>query len=46
MIKKAEDKNPDGPKLSSAWEQLPSTLKYQITNVMMGVSSAESAPNL
>ena len=46
MIKKAEDKNPDGPKLSSAWNKLPSTLKYQITNVMMGVSDEESAPNL
>lgn len=39
MMSKADKKNPEGPTLSNIWEKIPSSLKYQITNVMLGVSS-------
>ena len=39
MMKKADEKNPDGPSLVAAWDKLPSTLKYQVSNVFMGVVS-------
>tara|TARA_R110000824_G_scaffold109782_5_gene257639 strand:- start:1350 stop:1700 length:351 start_codon:yes stop_codon:yes gene_type:complete len=39
MMKKADDKNPEGPSLISAWEKIPSTLKYQISNLVMGVTN-------
>jgi hypothetical protein len=39
MMSKADNKNPDGPSLISVWDKIPSSLKYQITNVMLGVSS-------
>jgi|TARA_R100001463_G_scaffold116987_2_gene172430 pyruvate/2-oxoacid:ferredoxin oxidoreductase beta subunit len=42
MLKKADEKNPDGPSLVDVWSKLPSTLKYQITNIMMGIEN----PNL
>ena len=45
MMKKAHKMNPDGPSLHEAWEKLPSTLKYEITNVMMGAKD-DSSPNL
>jgi len=42
MLKKADEKNPDGPSLVDVWDKLPSTLKYQVTNIMMGIEN----PNL
>tara|TARA_R110000737_G_scaffold47630_1_gene67668 strand:+ start:380 stop:733 length:354 start_codon:yes stop_codon:yes gene_type:complete len=42
MMSKADEKNPDGPSLASVWSKIPSTLKYQVTNKMMGV---EDSPN-
>ena len=37
MMKKADEKNPDGISLIPVWDKLPSTLKYQISNIIMGV---------
>ena len=37
MMSKADKKNPDGPSLASAWSKIPSTLKYKVTNEMMGI---------
>jgi len=37
MMEKADEKNPDGPSLVSVWDKIPATLKYQITNTMMGI---------
>ena len=42
MLKKSDEKNPDGPSLVEVWEKLPSTLKYQITNIMMGIENPNS----
>ena len=39
MMSKADEKNPDGPSMTPVWEKIPSSLKYQITNVMLGVTS-------
>ena len=38
MIDKATEKNPDGPCISEEqWTLLPTTLRYQITNKILGV---------
>ena len=38
MIEKANDKNPDGATLSGeVWSSLPTTLRYQIANKILGV---------
>ena len=39
MMQKADEKNPDGPSLVSVWDKLPSNLKYQVSNMIMGVVS-------
>lgn len=40
MIEKANEKNPDGPIISQEqWKLLPTTLRYQITNKILGVES-------
>ena len=39
MMQKADKKNPDGPSLVAAWDKLPSSLKYQVSNAIMGVVS-------
>ena len=40
MIEKATGKNPDGPCISEdQWKLLPTTLRYQITNNILGVES-------
>lgn len=40
MIVKANEKNPDGPCISEEqWKLLPTTLRYQITNKILGVES-------
>lgn len=40
MITKANEKNPDGPCISKEqWKLLPTTLRYQITNKILGVES-------
>ena len=39
MMQKADEKNPDGPSLVSVWDKLPSSLKYQVSNTIMGVVS-------
>ncbi len=37
MLEKANDKNPDGPCISKeTWELLPTTLRYSISNQIMG----------
>ena len=43
MMKKADEKNPDGPSLLAVWDKLPSNLKYQISNVIMGVATDPNA---
>ena len=43
MMKKADDKNPKGPSLVSAWDKLPSTLKWQVSNKIMGVATDPNA---
>ena len=42
MMAKADEKKPDGPSLASVWDKIPSTLKYTITNTMMGL---QNSPN-
>ena len=38
MLSKANDKNPDGPAINTdAWDKLPTTLRYQISNIILGV---------
>ena len=38
MIEKANEKNPDGPCISGEqWTLLPTTLRYQVTNKILGV---------
>ena len=39
MMQEADEKNPDGPSLVSVWDKLPSNLKYQVSNMIMGVVS-------
>jgi len=39
MMAKADEKNPDGPSLASVWSKIPATLKYQMTNTMMGIKN-------
>ena len=40
MIEKAAEKNPDGPCISEdQWKLLPTTLRNQITNNILGVES-------
>ena len=43
MMQKADEKNPDGPSLVAVWDKLPSNLKYQISNVIMGVIADPNA---
>ena len=38
MLEKANKKNPDGPVLDvEKWNKLPTTLRYSISNVILGV---------
>ena len=38
MLLKANEKNPDGPCINTEmWEKLPTTLRYQVSNVILGV---------
>tara|TARA_R100000278_G_C5447820_1_gene156179 strand:+ start:669 stop:1028 length:360 start_codon:yes stop_codon:yes gene_type:complete len=46
MMKKADEKNPDGPSLVSVWNKIPASIKYQVTNKMMGVTSDPNLPEL
>ena len=40
MIAKADEKNPDGPCVTEdQWKLLPTTLRYQITNKILGIES-------
>lgn len=39
MMAKADEKKPDGPSLAPVWDKIPSTLKYTITNTMMGIQN-------
>ncbi len=43
MMQKANDKNPKGPSLLDAWDKLPSTLKWQVSNKIMGVAQDPNA---
>jgi hypothetical protein len=44
MIEKAAEKNPDGPCISQEqWTLLPTTLRYQITNKILGVEQEVKA---
>ena len=43
MLDKANEKNPDGATVTSEnWSDLPSTLRFQIANEIMGVEVAAS----
>ena len=43
MVKKANEKNPDGVVLNEEnWEKLPTTLRYQISNKILGVEQEVS----
>ncbi len=43
MIAKANEKNPDGEVLNTDnWAKLPTTLRYQISNSILGVEQATS----
>ena len=45
MIEKANDKNPEGPCITADhWSLLPTTLRYQISNDIMGIEQ-ESREN-
>ena len=45
MLEKANEKNPDGPQITKAhWGLLPTTLRYQISNDIMGIEQ-ESREN-
>ena len=45
MLEKANEKNPDGPAISAEnWGLLPTTLRYQISNKIMGIEQ-ESREN-
>ena len=37
MMQKADEKNPDGASLVAVWDKLPTNLKFQVSNVIMGV---------
>ena len=40
MLEKANDKNPDGPTIGAEhWESLPTTLRYAISNKILGVEA-------
>ena len=40
MIEKANEKNPDGATLNEeSWTKLPTTLRYQIANKIMGINT-------
>jgi hypothetical protein len=40
MIEKANEKNPDGATLNEeSWTKLPTTLRYQIANKIMGINA-------
>jgi len=40
MVSKANEKNPDGPCISEEqWKLLPTTLRYSISNKILGVES-------
>ena len=40
MIEKANEKNPDGATLTEeTWTKLPTTLRYQIANKIMGINA-------
>ena len=44
MLVKANDKNPEGPCISKeTWELLPTTLRYSISNQVMGVKEDVAA---
>ena len=44
MLVKANDKNPEGPCISKeTWELLPTTLRYSISNQVMGVKEEVAA---
>ena len=36
-MQKADEKNPDGASLVAVWDKLPTNLKFQVSNVIMGV---------
>ena len=45
MLTKANERNPEGPLITKEhWEQLPTTLRYQISNNIMGIEQ-ESREN-
>jgi hypothetical protein len=45
MLEKANEKNPDGPQITKEhWGLLPTTLRYQISNDIMGIEQ-ESREN-
>ena len=45
MLEKANEKNPDGPCIDKEnWTLLPTTLRYQISNEIMGIEQ-ESREN-
>ena len=45
MLTKANERNPEGPLITKEhWEQLPTTLRYQISNKIMGIEQ-ESREN-
>ena len=40
MLKKANDRNPDGTTIDEeTWKKIPTTLRYQISNVILGVEN-------
>ena len=40
MIKKANSKNPEGATLNEeSWSKLPTTLRYQVSNVILGMET-------
>jgi hypothetical protein len=44
MLEKANEKNPEGPCISKeTWELLPTTLRYSISNQVMGVKEDVAA---
>lgn len=44
MLSKANEKNPDGPCISEEqWVLLPTTLRYQISNKILGVEEVAEA---
>ena len=43
MMQKADEKNPEGPSLVAIWDKLPTNLKFQVSNVIMGVVTDPNA---